>query len=444
MNAVVTRRASVGRSLRLGLAALVLLACECGGTGLPPALSSYGEAYEVTPFTGWSVPGLRLYHVRELGLEDASSTSVVGVDEQGALVEGSDLFARFSTLPPEELAQRACIVLIDGCRPLDARDPSAAMWGDASRVTAPHLDEGHLVFFIVEGDMAPRVVRITIDVAAGAVIARDALADLAPAGAATSSFEGSIHVTLAMPGPDAARFVTATLEQGPPLAVFGCVSSVSGACRRTTQIELDHDAGAELDALVTAVRAIPRCEPEAIVPGDREYTLTLDGAPREYTGHLPAAEAELASRDAGPCRADARLAWWVARWIASSSRAPSEQPSTVAAQVNVSGETGPSFVNATVDLAATPLAVFGCTSAAAGSCRATTSVDLDAAQRARLLALVEDVRAEPSHEPFPAGQSLSLATGIVYDGPCGADAALAWWLAGVLDPTAMSRGSASE
>src|SRR5262249_20235297 len=113
--------ASLLRTLAI---APLLLACACGGTSAitrryPP------EHSEVTDPTQWSSPGLRFYRVAMVGVQDRSSLSIVALDENGTMIEGSDLFHRFASLPPQELAEHACYTLIDGCIPLGAADPSA-------------------------------------------------------------------------------------------------------------------------------------------------------------------------------------------------------------------------------------------------------------------------------------------------------------------------------
>lgn len=427
---------SPGNVVRVLAASFLLLACDCGGAGdfLPSALAAYPrDQYEVTPTDDWSSPGLRFYRVSLTGVDDLSSTSVVAVDERGTLVEGADLFARFTSLPPDALAARACYTLIDGCSPLAEADPDAALWlaGDPSGVHAPHRDADHLVFDTIEGEMHPRVVRVTVEVTTGSILSRDPLP--VPA-ATTTTVPGSISVTV---GIEAGRFVTATLESAVPAHVTGCVSSVAGTCSATIEVPLDADAVAELPQRVADVRAIPRCEPEAIAPGDVDYHLSWLGAPREYVGHVPGDEANVTARGSGPCRADARLAWWIARWVLAQSRPASEMPSPIVVTLDATRSSGPTFVNATLHLERTPAVIEGCTAAVGGSCRATHQVELDAARTARARVLVEDLRAEPCHVPFPAGVALSIPMGLAYDGRCGADPALAWWVAGVLDPSAM-------
>jgi len=239
-----------------------------------------------------------------------------------------------------------------------------------------------------------------------------------------------------LPGP--ASFVTATFTSGSPSTITGCVSSVAGECAATALVTLDADASTELERGVAGVLAIPRCEPEAIVAGDLEYHLAWAGAPREYEGHIASDESTIAARGSGPCRADARLAWWIARYILAASRPASDAPTPFSVTFDASSAETPRFVNATVDLVAAPPTIFGCTASVRGSCRRTHQLELDLVQSARLRALVEDVRAEPCHVPFPAGAAFSLEMSLAYDGRCGADQALALWVANTLDPSAFT------
>jgi hypothetical protein len=121
-----------------------------------------------------------------------------------------------------------------------------------------------------------------------------------------------ITAEVQMPGPDESRYANATVTlSGLPWTITGCIGP-RAACEETARIELDEAERGELVRAIEEVRAIPLCEPEGIFPGDRTYRLEITGAPRVYEGRLPADEGQLAQRNDGPCRADARLAWWVA------------------------------------------------------------------------------------------------------------------------------------
>lgn len=246
---------------------------------------------------------------------------------------------------------------------------------------------------------------------------------------------GGMTVEMMAPGLDRARFVHASLTDGSPLVITGCVMPERAPCEESMRVVLDDDAGEELDALLDDLGETPRCEPAGIEPGDREFTLTVEGG-ATYTGPIPADPTRVAARAAGPCRADARLAWWLARWLVGATRPSGESPSRITVTVDATNASGPRFVNATVDLAAS--SIEGCTSSARGECAATRRVALEPPAIARLGALLEDVRSEPCHTPFPAGAALELEAGLVYDGPCGADADLAWWVGAQLDPDAIA------
>lgn len=254
----------------------------------------------------------------------------------------------------------------------------------------------------------------------------------------TAASASSLTVELSAPGLDRVRVVSAALTDDAPLVVTGCVMPESAPCEESMRVVLDDDAREELQALLDDVAATPRCEPDGIFPGDRDYTLSVEGG-ATYAGHIPADPAQMAARTGGPCRADARLAWWIARWLMGATRSASENPASVSGTVDTSSSAGPRFVSASIDLSErTGVAVVGCTSSVRGTCRGTTRVALDAPALARLSALLEDVRSEPCHVPFPSGATLAVEAGLVYDGPCGADADLAWWMATQLDPNALT------
>lgn len=120
------------------------------------------------------------------------------------------------------------------------------------------------------------------------------------------------HVHLPEPDADAHLFVTVRLD-GLPWTIAGCVTGPDGACEETQRVELDEADRVALVRLIGEVRAIPLCEREAVRPGDRPYRLELTGTETPYQGHLPADPAELDARNQGPCRADARLATWIAQ-----------------------------------------------------------------------------------------------------------------------------------
>lgn len=244
-----------------------------------------------------------------------------------------------------------------------------------------------------------------------------------------------LEVEMFAPGLDRDRYVSARLTAEGPLAVTGCVMPERAPCEESMRVILDDDAREEIEALLGDLGERPTCEHETPEAGDRSYALRVDETP--YEGALPADPAQLATRMADACRADARLAWWIARWLVAATRGASERPSRLDVTVDATRADGPHFVVATVDLASSPLVVEGCASDAR-SCAQRQRVTLESATLARLGVLLEDVRSEPCHAPFPAGVPLTIEAGIVYDGPCGADADLAWWIATQLAPGALA------
>ena len=137
---------------------------------------------------------------------------------------------------------------------------------------------------------------------------------VAAASEAPPALPAEIRARVHLPGAatDDHLFVTVSLD-GLPWTITGCVTGPHGACEETGRVELTDGDRTALVMALAEVRAIPRCEPEGIFPGDRVYRLDITGAPRAYEGHLPADRTQLEARNAGPCRADARLAWWIAQ-----------------------------------------------------------------------------------------------------------------------------------
>ncbi len=241
-----------------------------------------------------------------------------------------------------------------------------------------------------------------------------------------------VQVEMFAPGLD--HFVSARLTADGPLAVTGCVMPERAPCEESMRVVLDDDAREEIEALLGDLGEQPTCEHEPAEAGDRSYALRVDET--RYEGTVPADPARLSTRIAGPCHADARLAWWIARWLVATTRARSDLPSRLEVTIDAT-RTSPHFVVAAIDLASSPLVVEGCASDSR-SCAGAQRVTLDGAALARLGALLEDVRSEPCHSPFPSGAVLAIEAGLVYDGPCGADADLAWWLATQLVPGALA------
>ncbi|MBX7195267.1 MAG: hypothetical protein K1X94_24645 [Sandaracinaceae bacterium] len=158
-------------------------------------------------------------------------------------------------------------------------------------------------------------------VACGAPPASSAPPSSAPPSATSSappsatSAPASIRAVIHLPEVErddvAHLFVTVHME-AEPWTITGCATGPSGGCEETARVVLSEADHAALEDLLAEVRAIPRCEPEGIFPGDRAYRLDIEGGPRPYEGHLPVDPTQLEARNQGPCRADARLAWWIA------------------------------------------------------------------------------------------------------------------------------------
>lgn len=99
------------------------------------------------------------------------------------------------------------------------------------------------------------------------------------------------------------RYANVTAERRPDgrWALEGCHAAVRGSCRRTRRVLLDAGASRQLDALVEAVRRMPRCEPLAAPPAGPRFWFELDGQP--YDGPV-----QEAAPEPGPCGAPGRLA----------------------------------------------------------------------------------------------------------------------------------------
>lgn len=154
---------------------VLVVACDgCGGStasgdgeDLPRAIREMDEHdyAEVQPFDGWSVQGVRLYRM-SWAVPDHSVSYIIGIDESGALLRGPDLMRRFGDLPPEELATRAIGVLLGehGRQPLSPDSErtfgSEAEW---EVVAAPRMEGDTLVFYMLEGEMAPGLVERRLD-----------------------------------------------------------------------------------------------------------------------------------------------------------------------------------------------------------------------------------------------------------------------------------------
>jgi hypothetical protein len=163
---------------RLALAILLLVACT--GHADPIGRKYPPPRWQVQRFDGYKVEGLALWQVQGESVPDRNGDRfVVGVDGTGKLVEGFDLFRRAATgQAPEELARRVFDILLAGHgSPLDpARDQPLSMFPkeEWALVKAPAVTGGVLVFWYVQGEMAPQVVRGTLDLQTGALARRRA------------------------------------------------------------------------------------------------------------------------------------------------------------------------------------------------------------------------------------------------------------------------------
>jgi len=134
---------------------------------VPEALTELAANAEVMRFDGWTVEGLTLYRV-SWAVPDRSSARVVAIDAQGALVEGRALMRRFGELAPAELATRAFAVLLEmqGAEPLTRADRESISFGTDEEwavIEPARREEGALVFYALQGEMAPELVEHRMD-----------------------------------------------------------------------------------------------------------------------------------------------------------------------------------------------------------------------------------------------------------------------------------------
>lgn len=127
----------------------------------------------------------------------------------------------------------------------------------------------------------------------------------AAAVAAVAPIVGAFHAHVHAPGVEPKVHVNVSLTGW---TLTGCISEVEGACDKTGSFDVGPAARAELVGIWNDVRATPRCEPEGRWKGDRFFEITHGDD--TFAGRLPASDADLPARNAGPCRAGARLAMW--------------------------------------------------------------------------------------------------------------------------------------
>jgi len=110
--------------------------------------------------------------------------------------------------------------------------------------------------------------------------------------------------------------VLATVSlDGLPWTIVGCVQHTQAeVCATSARVELSDEQRRQFVTLLGEVHAMPECTPEPTLSADRSYRLAPTGSP-VYEGRLPAAAAHIARSNVGACRADARLAWWIAELV---------------------------------------------------------------------------------------------------------------------------------
>jgi hypothetical protein len=137
-------------------------------------------------------------------------------------------------------------------------------------------------------------------------------ADPMPPAEAPPALPAEIEARVHLPGEDASHLYARVSLAPLPWVITGCLAARADApCAPSTRVELGENDRRELVELLAEVWAIPRCEPFEL-GDDRGYSLVLTGSSRPYVGTLPSDPSRVAARNEGPCRADARLAWWIA------------------------------------------------------------------------------------------------------------------------------------
>lgn len=128
----------------------------------------------------------------------------------------------------------------------------------------------------------------------------------------------------AQPGAERYFNVSVEMESG-ELVMSGCVSSVPGSCYRTWRHFFTAEQAAEFDRRWAEVEARPRCEPDAILPGDREVEVSW--ASLSETFPWPRDASQMETRNQGPCRALPRLVWWLVGVGPTGTAHPAPPPS---------------------------------------------------------------------------------------------------------------------
>ncbi|MEZ4340804.1 MAG: hypothetical protein R3B82_29630 [Sandaracinaceae bacterium] len=145
--------------------ALALLVAGCGaddhGSGIPESIREVAGHQEVEAFSGWSLPGVTLYRT-SFAVADRSSATIVGLDDAtGEVLRGAALMRRIGDAPPELLAARVFDVLLgqQGAH-AETAESRGSLGTDAewAAVRPARVEEGTLVFFGWQGEMAPELV----------------------------------------------------------------------------------------------------------------------------------------------------------------------------------------------------------------------------------------------------------------------------------------------
>jgi hypothetical protein len=183
--------------MRWVAAAVLLVACSVHAS---PLEEKYPRArFETRRFDGYGVEGLTLWRVTAPSVPDRNGDRfLVGVDRAGALVEGWDLFRRAAPgRSPAELTARVFDILLRGHgRPVDpATDRRSEIFPEAewALARAPAVEDHLLTFWYVEGEMAPRVTRGTLDLATGKLERRSARDVLHPPEAALPGIRAKLR-----------------------------------------------------------------------------------------------------------------------------------------------------------------------------------------------------------------------------------------------------------
>lgn len=155
------------------LAALSVFAPTLGCAGDAPPVETLPRPRTArVPFTEYAIAGTHLFLHQDLGdaqCQDCESRSYVeGESLLGEPLTTVKLFQMCGRLEPAELARRAMDILLSrvGQPVLDAPPVGDACHGDprpCTLVTPPKIEADTLAFWIYEGEMAPMLVLVEVD-----------------------------------------------------------------------------------------------------------------------------------------------------------------------------------------------------------------------------------------------------------------------------------------